>query len=90
MNPKQDPELVYAFDRNKDQQIQVRLRDFKGNQFIDYRLWYTKKDATGWFPTTKGITVSVYHLPELKKSLLAITDALKQRNEEVAREESLV
>jgi hypothetical protein len=62
-------ELVAVIDKNVGEELQVRINEFRGNCYVDLRLFanYAGKRV----PTTKGLTLSLDMLPELRDALLA-------------------
>lgn len=68
--------LIDEFEKNSAEVIQTSISEFKGKQYIDFRVWTS--GAAGDFgerkPTMKGLTISVEILPDLLMSVqLAIT-----------------
>ncbi|OGW85529.1 MAG: hypothetical protein A3C35_06125 [Omnitrophica bacterium RIFCSPHIGHO2_02_FULL_46_11] len=61
--------MIYQFSRNNDEKICFRLREYKDKSYIDLRIFFKSKQGDEMFPTKKGITVSLEHLPELKKGI---------------------
>jgi hypothetical protein len=57
--------------------VRVMLRDFKGKQYVDARVYYMN-DTGEWLPTKKGLSMA----PDMAKK---IADAIVQALDEVAR-----
>ncbi len=61
--------LVYHFTKNSEEEVHFELREYKDRHYLDLRLWFQPSDSADLRPTKKGLTLSVDHLPELKKGL---------------------
>ena len=62
-------QTVSVFPKNKFQEVHVGIREFKGNDLVDIRIWTIAQGADKMVPTGKGITVNVSLLPQLIKAL---------------------
>ena len=60
---------VKVIQKNKVQEIRVELKEFKGHNIIDIRIWNNVPDSDEKRPTTKGVTMNVELLPELKEAV---------------------
>lgn len=64
---------VYTFRKNATEEVRASIRTFKDQTYIDLRAWVERDNGHAEFsPTKKGLTMSVYVLPELKKAVLAL------------------
>jgi hypothetical protein len=52
--------------KNTEETLKLRLRTYKGHQFLDIRSFW-KKDDTEFIPTKKGITIPKGKLKEFSK-----------------------
>lgn len=65
--------LVYTFRKNANEEVRASIRKFKDRVYVDLRVWVEKESGHAELsPTKKGLTLSVYVLPELKKAVLAL------------------
>ena len=63
-------QVVYEFEKNATEKVQVQFNNFKGTDLIDIRVYYNTDDEKfEWRPTKKGISVRVDLIPELLKGL---------------------
>ena len=62
-------QTVSVFPKNKFQEVRVGIREFKGNDLVDIRIWTNSQVAEQMVPTAKGVTINVHLLPQLLKSL---------------------
>ncbi len=63
-------EVVYEFEKNATEKVQIQLSSYKGSDLIDIRVYYdTDSDEAEWRPTRKGISIRVDLLPELLEGL---------------------
>ena len=69
---------VATFQKNKFQQVHVGIREFKGIDLIDIRVFTQIQGADHMVATAKGISVNVHLLPELKKALDQVEQILKE------------
>ncbi len=64
---------IYIFRKNHNEEVRASIRKFEGREYLDLRVWTEKESGRAEFsPTKKGLTLSVYVLPELKKAVLAL------------------
>lgn len=66
----QEPQLVYSFQRNPDEEIRFLLKEYRERFYLDIRLWF--RPASGgeeYFPTKKGISIALRLLPEFERGL---------------------
>ena len=71
-------QTVSVFPKNKFQEVRVGIREFKGNDLIDIRIWTNAQGVNQMVPTAKGVTVNVHLLPQLIKSLHDAEKILKE------------
>ena len=71
---------VYTFRKNATEEVQASIRKFKDRTYVDLRVWVERDNGHAQFtPTKKGLTLSCYVLPELKKAIQALEDELARR-----------
>jgi hypothetical protein len=70
-------QTVSVFPKNKFQEVRVGIREFKGNDLVDIRIWTVAQGQEQMVPTAKGVTINVQLLPQLLKSLHDAEDVLK-------------
>ncbi len=68
---------VAKFQKNKFQQVQVSIREFKGNDLVDIRVWTQVQGGDHLVATAKGVSINIHLLPELKKALDQVEKVLK-------------
>jgi hypothetical protein len=71
--------LVGHFDKNSAEEIQVHLVEWKGQQYVDIRIWYKPEagESGGLHPSTKGIRFSAELLPDLRSAIDTTIEALE-------------
>jgi hypothetical protein len=69
---------VAVFQKNKFQEIRIGIREFKGNDLVDIRIWTMTQGSEEMVPTAKGVTMNISLLPELKKSLESVEKILRE------------
>ncbi len=70
-------EIVASFPKNKYEEVRFQIKEYKGKDLIDIRIWTDVKGADQKIPTTKGVTMNVTHFVDLKRSVLEMERALK-------------
>ena len=71
-------QTVSVFPKNKFQEVRVGIREFKGNDLVDIRIWTMTQSAGQMVPTAKGVTVNVQLVPQLIKALIETEKVLKE------------
>ena len=72
--------LVSFFQKNKFEEVRVQIKEFKGYDLIDIRVYTTVKEGEDKIPTGKGISLNVTHFGDLKKALLETENILRENN----------
>lgn len=70
-------EIVANFSKNKYEEVRFQIKEYKGKDLIDIRIWTDVKGADQKIPTTKGVTMNVSHFADLKRSILEMERVLK-------------
>lgn len=73
-------QLITSFPKNKFEEIRVSIKEFKGYDLFDIRVYASTKDGEDKVPTGKGISVNVSHFLELKKAFLEAEKVLRENN----------
>ncbi len=73
-------QLIASFPKNKFEEVRVAIKEFKGYDLLDIRVYAATKDGEEKVPTGKGISVNVSHFAELKQAFLAAEKVLKENN----------
>jgi len=71
-------QTVSVFPKNKFQEVRVGIREFKGNDLVDVRIWTIAQAVDQMVPTAKGVTINVHLLPNLIKALQDAEGVLKE------------
>ena len=69
---------VAVFAKNKFQEVRISVREYKGNDLIDIRIWTQVQGSADMVATAKGVAININLLPELKKALEGVDKALKE------------
>jgi hypothetical protein len=69
---------VSVFPKNKFEEIRVQVKEFKGYDLVDIRVFAGTKDGEDKVPTGKGISVNVSHFIELKDAILKTEQVLRE------------
>lgn len=72
--------LIASFQKNKFEEVRVQIKEFKGYDLVDIRVYTAVKEGEDKIPTGKGISVNVSHFAELKKALLETETVLRENN----------
>jgi len=60
--------LISAFEKNSREQVRILIGEYKGTPVINVRVFWTR-DGKEWFPSAKGISLSLDKLPQLVSGL---------------------
>ena len=71
-------QTVCVFPKNKFQEVRVGIREFKGNDLVDIRIWTIAQGVDQMVPTAKGVTINIHLLPQLLKALQDTEKILKE------------
>jgi len=77
MNESQDQKLIAQFDKNSAEVIKVHLVGWKGQDYIDIRVWIKGEPDEADKPTIKGIRLNVELLPDLQSALRAVAEKIE-------------
>ena len=61
--------IVHSFRKNPEEEVRFCVREYKDRHYLDIRLWFLPAVGGDFFPTKKGLTLSLEYLPELKKGI---------------------
>lgn len=69
--------------------IQVEVRKFKGNTYLDIRNYYLKPDTESeWLPTKQGISILITQLSEVQGAIAKELDEYNHKLERAIEESS--
>lgn len=71
-------QLVASFQKNKFEEVRVQVKEFKGYDLLDLRVYTTLKDGEEKIPTGKGLSINVTHFIELKNAVLLAEQVLRE------------
>ena len=72
--------LIATFPKNKFEEIRVQIKEFKGYDLVDIRVYTALKEGEDKIPTGKGLSVNVSHFLELKKAILETETVLREND----------
>jgi hypothetical protein len=81
-------QVVATFYKNAREQVQVILKDFKGHDLIDLRVFWTQ-DGKVWHPSKKGLALTVEKLPMLLGALQKAAGMVGQLQPEMVDDDFL-
>ncbi|MBN1492777.1 MAG: transcriptional coactivator p15/PC4 family protein [Candidatus Omnitrophica bacterium] len=68
--------LIYNIPLREDEEIQVSLKEFKGNMYCDMRVYFNAKDQDIKLPSKKGLTLRTDLLDALLEGLTRAKEEL--------------
>jgi hypothetical protein len=72
-----DDKKFYSFKRNENEEVRIALREYKGKEYVDIRIFFKSEDGKGQLiPSKKGVTVSKEQHNDLRKGLKEIADMI--------------
>ena len=72
--------LITSFQKNKFEEVRVQIKEFKGYDLLDIRVYTSLKETDEKIPTGKGLSINVSHFHELKKALLEAEVVLRENH----------
>ena len=72
--------LIACFPKNKFEEIRVSVKEFKGYDLLDLRVYTALKDGEEKIPTGKGLSLNVSHFQELKSAILEAEKVLRENH----------
>lgn len=76
----EDPNMLAVIPRTATEQLQISVSTYKGNQYLNMRIFYTTDDGQSWNPTKKGVTFG-------KDALKTLEEAVQKAKEIMLTEE---
>ena len=73
-------QIVATFAKNKYEEIRFQIKEYKGKDLIDVRIWTDVKGAEQKIPTTRGVSINVAHFNDLKKAVFELERVLRANN----------
>ncbi|MBQ2611399.1 transcriptional coactivator p15/PC4 family protein [bacterium] len=70
-----DAKILATIERSATEQLQISVSEYKGNSYLNMRIYYTTDEGETWLPTKKGVTFTPEQLDILTE---AIEDARKE------------
>ena len=70
-----DAKILATIERSDTEQLQISVSEYKGNSYLNMRIFYTTDGGSTWLPTKKGVTFAPDQLDILSE---AIEDARKE------------
>lgn len=68
--------ITYEFEKGNNEKVLVGIREWKGNKYFSARVWYKpKQESKKYYPTKKGITLSLGLLPQFIGGLCTIAES---------------
>jgi hypothetical protein len=71
-------QLIASFAKNKFEEVRVQIKEFKGYDLLDLRVYTAPKESEEKIPTGKGLSINVSHFEELKNAMLAAEKVLRE------------
>ena len=72
--------LIASFQKNKFEEVRVQIKEFKGYDLLDIRVYTTLKESEDKIPTGKGLSLNVSHFQDLKKAILLAEAVLREND----------
>jgi len=71
---------IAVFEKNKYQDVKIRVSEYQGNDVIDIRIWTQPPQGDEKVPTGKGININVRLYSQLKEAIEKLGKELKENN----------
>jgi len=69
---------IQDIDKGAGEIIRIEISEFKGQSYLNLRVWYTDKNSGEYKPTQKGITVKPELFSQLKEAILKAEPEIKK------------
>lgn len=53
-----EAKILATIKRTDTEQLQISVSEYKGNSYLNLRIFYTTDEGETWLPTKKGVTFS--------------------------------
>ena len=67
--------LICELQRDPEHKVCLTSRQYKGKAYFDLRLWFLSKETPGFYPSKRGICLSVDLLPQVIAGLQQIENS---------------
>ena len=67
-----------SFAKNKSEDVRIGIKELKGKDILDIRIYTALEHGGEKLPTGKGLVLSPEHFPDFKKAMLEAEAILKQ------------
>ena len=71
---------IFVFEKNKYQDVKIRVSEYQGNDVIDIRIWTQPPQGDEKVPTGKGVNINVKLFAKLKEGVEQLEKELKENN----------
>lgn len=61
--------LIHAFDLAHDEELRFSIREFKGNEYLDMRIYFVSKEDGSSLPSKKGLTLNLNLFKKFKEGI---------------------
>lgn len=68
--------IIEDIDKGAGEVIRVEISEYKGQNYLNLRIWYTDKASGELKPTQKGITIKPELYQKLKAAVLKAEDEI--------------
>ncbi len=74
--------IIKDIEKNSKEIIRIDISEFKGQELINLRIWYSAIDEKGnlvYKPTQKGIAINISKYNELKEGIEKISEYINDK-----------
>ena len=71
-----DEEIVFEFKKNSRECVRASLKHYQGRRLLDLRVHYYDEQAQTWKPNSKGLSLQVNAIENLKTAVAALADRI--------------
>ena len=62
-------QVIHSFLKKQDEEIQLALKKYNGQFYIDFRIWFKSPEFKDLRPTQKGVYFSIESIGEFRKGI---------------------
>jgi len=70
--------IIKDIEKGGGEIIRIEISEFKGQKYLNLRIWYTDKASGEYKPTPKGIAIRPEFYDQLKDGILSAEEELKK------------
>lgn len=71
-------ECVYAIPLKNNEEIRMSMKEFKGDVYCDFRVYFESKEDSSKYPSKKGLTIRKGIMDEFAKGVVLMQKTIQK------------